>query len=126
MILGVGVDVVHVQRINKWLSIPGLCERFFHPEELETALSKGSAAALSLAARFAAKEALGKAFGTGLRGIKLTDICVYNSHNGKPSIKLSGNARKLFDDLYCKVIHLSLTHERDNAIAMVVLEAQGD
>lgn len=122
MILGVGVDVVHVRRIIRWLEIPGLPERFFHPEELETALSRGGSAALSLAARFAAKEALGKAFGTGLRAMALKDICVYNSHNGRPSIKLYGSAKEKYDELYCKAIHLSLTHESDNAIALVVLE----
>lgn len=123
MILGVGVDIVHVRRIAHWLMVPGLPERFFHPDELSSAMSRGHAVALSLAARFAAKEAFGKAVGTGLRGIRLTDIRVVNNHNGKPEMMLYGTAQEKFRALGCSTIHLSLTHESDNAIAIVVLEA---
>jgi len=123
LILGVGVDVVHVRRIAHWLMVPGLPERFFHPDELSSAMSRGHAVALSLAARFAAKEAFGKAVGTGLRGIRLTDIRVVNNHNGKPEMMLYGTAQEKFRALGCSTIHLSLTHESDNAIAIVVLEA---
>lgn len=123
MILGIGVDVVHVRRLAHWLSVPGLPERFFHPEELASARSRGSGVALSLAARFAAKEAFGKALGTGLSGLRLSDICVINNHNGRPGMSLYGSALARFEALSCTAIHLSLTHERDNAIAMVVLEA---
>jgi len=123
MILGIGVDVVHVKRIAHWLSVAGLPERFFHPDELSSALSRGQGAALSLAARFAAKEAFGKAIGTGLRGIRLADVRILNNHNGKPDMRLYGTALEKFKALGCSTIHLSLTHESDNAIAMVVLEA---
>ena len=123
MIIGIGVDVVHVCRIDRWIGVPGLPERFFHPEELASAMSRGSSTALSLAARFAAKEAFGKALGTGLRGIRLADIRVINNHNGRPDIELYGSARKRFEDSGATRIFLSLTHERDNAIAMVVMEA---
>jgi len=123
VILGVGVDVVHVRRIIHWLSVPGLPERFFHPDELSSARSRGSSVALSLAARFAAKEAFGKAIGTGLRGIRLADICVINNHNGRPDMRLQGSALAKYEALGCSAVHLSLTHESDNAIAMVVLEA---
>ncbi len=124
MILGIGVDVVHVRRLEHWLEVPGLVERFFHPDELATALSRGPGAALSLAARFAAKEALGKALGSGLRGMRLTDIQVINNHNGKPEIRLLGAAAKALDTAGGGAVHLSLTHERDNAIAMVVVESR--
>ena len=66
MILGIGVDVVHVGRIRHWESVPGLVERFFHPEEAADARRRGAGESLSLAARFAAKEAFGKALGTSL------------------------------------------------------------
>lgn len=122
MILGIGVDVVHIRRIERWLTVPGLPERFFHPEELASALSRGASAALSLAARFAAKEALGKAMGTGLRGIRLADIRVINNRDGRPEIELYGTALARLAESGGAKIHLSLTHESDNAIAMVVLE----
>jgi len=124
MIVGIGVDVVHVHRLEHWIAVPGLLARFFHPRELATALSRGSGAALSLAARFAAKEALGKALGTGLAGIVLKDILVVNRHNGRPEMQLFGTARVALERAGAAFIHLSLTHEHDSAIAMIVLEAQ--
>lgn len=122
MILGIGVDVVHVRRIEHWLTVPGLPERFFHPEELSAARSRGDTLSLSLAARFAAKEAFGKALGTGLTGIKLRDIQVENTPYGRPDIVLSGTALEKFRAVGGGRVLLSLTHERDNAIAMVVIE----
>lgn len=122
MISGIGIDVVHVRRMDHWRSVPGLLERFFHPKELAAALAKGSSASLSLAARFAAKEAFGKALGTGLKHIVLKDILVTNRHNGQPEMSLFNTAEKAMEKCGATTIHLSLTHERDNAIAMVVLE----
>jgi holo-[acyl-carrier protein] synthase len=124
MIIGIGVDVIHVHRMERWRKIPGLLERFFHPEELSESLSKGNGAELSLAARFAAKEALGKALGTGLTGIVLKDIMVKNRHNGRPEIAVFGSALAALERSGAHRVHLSLTHEQDNAIAMVVLEAE--
>ncbi|MDR2493634.1 MAG: holo-ACP synthase [Spirochaetaceae bacterium] len=122
MIVGVGIDVVHVHRLERWRATPGLLARFFHPDELSAALSKGSGANLSLAARFAAKEAFGKALGRGLSGIILKDIMVVNRHNGKPEITLFGTALRAFKESGADTAHISLTHEKDNAIALVVLE----
>jgi holo-[acyl-carrier protein] synthase len=126
MIVGIGLDVVHVDRLDRWRRTPGLLERFFNEEELATALSRGSGASLSLAARFAAKEAFGKAIGTGLAGITLKNILVYNNHNGKPCMRLSGNALEALERAGGEIVHLSLTHERDNALAMVVIEGGSD
>ena len=122
MITGIGVDIVKVQRMNRWRRTPGLLERYFHPHELTTALSRGNSADLALAARFAAKEAYGKALGTGFEGIVLSDIMVNNHHNGRPEIHLFGSALAAFKKSGATRIHLSLTHERDYAVAMVVLE----
>ena len=122
MIAGIGIDVVHVQRMKRWREMPELLARYFHPDELSAIQQKGSGAELSLAARFAAKEAFGKALGTGLAGITLKDIMVKNRHNGQPEILLSGTALAALKRSGAVRIHVSLTHERDNAIAMVVLE----
>ena len=122
MILGLGIDIVHVSRMERWERVPGLYQRYFHPEELADALSKGKTSMLSLAARFAAKEAFGKALGTGLRSLKLKDIQVKNNHNGKPDIVLYGAASKAFRASGGKGLHVTLTHERDNAIAVVIIE----
>ncbi|MDR1127799.1 MAG: holo-ACP synthase [Treponema sp.] len=125
MIAGIGVDIVHVRRLERWRNIPGLLERYFHPDELLSVMNKGPGAALSLAGRFAAKEAFGKALGTGLKGIVLKDIVVVNRHNGSPVIELFGTARRALEKSGAGRIHISLTHEQDNAVAMVVLETEG-
>lgn len=122
MIVGIGLDVVHVSRLERWQKTPGLLERYFHPDELAASMNRGSGAVLSLSARFAAKEAFGKAIGTGLSGITLKNILVLNNHNGKPCMQLFGNALEAFRVAGGEIIHLSLTHERDNALAMVVIE----
>ena len=122
MITGIGVDVVHAGRMERWRNTPGILERYFHPMELSDALSKGSSVVLSLAARFAAKEAFGKALGTGLAGIVLKDIMVKNHHNGKPEIEIFGSALAAFSKSGANRIHVSLTHEKENATAMVLLE----
>jgi holo-[acyl-carrier protein] synthase len=122
VIIGIGVDVIHVNRMEHWRIIPGLLERYFHPQELSAALKKGAGANLSLAARFAAKEAFGKALGTGLAGIVLKDIMVENHFNGQPVVKVFNTALRALEKSGALRIHISLTHERDNAIAMVVLE----
>ena len=122
MIVGIGVDIVHVDRLKRWTKIPGIIERYFHPMEIIDAQARGSSINVSLAARFAAKEALGKAFGTGLKGIQLKDIQVVSNHNGKPDICVHGTALKAFEQSGAKNIFVSMTHEHDNAVAMVVLE----
>jgi holo-[acyl-carrier protein] synthase len=122
VITGIGVDMVRAHRMEKWRRVPGLLERWFHPLELEDARAKGAAASLSLAARFAAKEAFGKALGTGLAGITLKDIRVRNRSGGQPEILVSGDAEAALGRSGAARVHLSLTHESGSAIAMVVLE----
>jgi holo-[acyl-carrier protein] synthase len=122
MITGVGIDVVQVKRMEGWREKPGLLERYFHSSELAAVVSRGASAYLSLAARFAAKEAFGKALGTGLSNIVLKDIMIINRDNGRPEMHLSGTALAALENSGANRVHISLTHERDNAVAMVVLE----
>jgi holo-[acyl-carrier protein] synthase len=122
MITGIGVDMIEVKRMERWLDNSSLLERYFNPQEIALAFSRKKSAAQTLAARFAAKEAFGKALGTGLARIELKDIIVINSDNGKPDIKLTGTAKNEFEKSGANKAHLSITHERENAIAMIVLE----
>jgi len=122
MILGIGIDVVHVYRLKRWEKIPGLFQRFFHDDELKAALPKGEAGILSLAARFAAKEAFGKALGTGLHGFSLKEIEVMNDQLGKPYLRVHGRALEALEKLGGRKVNISLSHERDNALAVVVIE----
>ena len=122
MIKGTGVDIVEIKRMEHWLSNTKLLERFFHSDEVIYSLSRGKNAAHSLAARFAAKEALGKALGTGIKNISLNDILVYNDENGKPEMRLFGSAKGKLEKSGAQKIHVSLSHEKQNAIAMIILE----
>lgn len=126
MISGIGIDVVQVSRMRHWVDDPGLLERYFHPLEIRTAMERGEAAVLSLAARFAAKEAFGKALGTGLRGISLKEIRISNNNLGKPDVALTGTALEAFRRAGGHRILCSLTHEVDNAIALIVIEGNPD
>lgn len=120
MILGIGIDIVHTSRMSRWHG--ALLIRYFHPNELAEVKKRVSTMDHSLAARFAAKEAFGKALGTGLSGLTLRDIEVVNDKNGKPSIRLHGSALDRFERAGGAGLFLSLTHESDNAIAVVVIE----
>lgn len=122
MILGIGIDIVKIGRMKAWRHQAELLKRFFHPDEIEDAEKRGAYGIQSLAARFAAKEAYGKALGTGLRDMKLSDIRIENDPNGKPHICLDGGALARFRTIGGSGIFVSLTHESDNAIAVVVIE----
>ena len=124
MIEGIGVDIVLVHRMEKWKKAHGLLERYFHPDELSLLFEKGNGAAMFLAARFAAKEAFVKALGTGFAGILLKDIVVRNRDNGQPEMQVYGTALAAMKQSRASCIHISLSHEKDNAIAMVVLESR--
>lgn len=124
MIHGVGIDVVEVARMQAWMNKPELLERYFHPAELEDIRSRGDSAVLSAAARFAAKEAYGKALGSGMRGIRLQDIQVRNDEYGKPEMFLYHTAAAALKRSGAWRVHLSMSHEREHALAMVVIETR--
>lgn len=121
MIIGIGTDIIEIERIKKAIQTrPKLGERIFTSRELEYCSTKGNTFA-SLAARFAAKEAVAKALGTGIEGFKWLDIEVFNDEKGKPEIKLSNQALVKGQDLGVKKIEISLSHCKEYAVAMVVL-----
>jgi holo-[acyl-carrier protein] synthase len=122
LITGIGIDMVQIRRMERWRQRPGLLERYFHPGELAAVLAKKGGAVHSLAARFAAKEAFGKALGTGFAGMALRDIMVVSHPSGRPEMQVMGTAMEALKKNGANRIHLSLTHEQDNAAAMVVLE----
>ena len=122
MIAGIGIDLVNIRRMEKWLLNEKLLDRYFHPDEIAVVLSSGKSAAQSLAARFAAKEAFGKALGTGLSGFMLKDIMIANNEDGRPQMRAFDSAKTALEKYGADRIHISLTHEGDNALAMVVLE----
>lgn len=122
MIFGIGVDIADVRRFEKWVQKPELAARFFHAAELPLRGTLG-AQCRHLAARFAAKEAFSKALGTGIRGFSLKDIWIENDEAGKPELRFCGSAEKELRRLCgaCTVF-VSLSHEKEYAIAFVVID----
>lgn len=127
MILGLGTDIVAVQRIERVIKDnPRFVEKVFSLGEQEYCSSKANPAQ-SYAARFAAKEAFMKALGTGWdEGISWTQIEVINDAKGKPCLKLSGATEDIAKSRGTELIHLSLSHEKDYAIATVILEIKSE
>ena len=123
MIIADGCDLIEIERIAKALQRENFCTRIYTAEELRYAESKKDLRkAASLAAVFAAKEAVAKALGVGLGQIGWSEIEVRHDELGKPFVALSGRARALAEERGVKNIHLSLSHSREYALAMVILE----
>ena len=123
MIIADGCDLIEIERIAKALQRENFCTRIYTAAELSYAESKkNQRKAASLAAVFAAKEAVAKALGVGLGQIGWREIEVRHDELGKPFVALSGRARVLAEERGVKNIHLSLSHSREYALAMVILE----
>lgn len=124
MIVGTGVDIAEVPRIAASIERFGrrFTERVFTPDEIRYCESKANKAE-RYAARFAAKEAVMKAIGTGWRhGVTWQDIEVKRAPGGRPVLSLTGRAAEFYAKLGATRAHLSLTHTTESAMAYVVLE----
>jgi holo-[acyl-carrier protein] synthase len=128
VIVGIGVDVVDVGRVRKSLDRFG--DRFAGKvlSEAERArFGKSRDKAAWLAKRFAAKEAAAKALGTGMRaGVHFSQITVARKSSGAPLIELSGAAAERAATLGAGTMHVSISDEKDYAVAFVVLEGLAD
>ncbi|MDQ1720986.1 MAG: holo-[acyl-carrier protein] synthase [Pseudonocardiales bacterium] len=121
MIIGVGIDVVPVARFESAsLRTKQLIERLFTPTERFTALGVARTAE-SLAARFAAKEAVAKAMGSP-GGMSWHDAEVVVDGNGRPSLIIGGTVARKADELGIRSWHLSLSHDGGVASAVVIAE----
>ena len=116
MIVGVGIDVVDIDRFEEALErTPGLRDRLFTPGEAVRPPA-------SLAARFAAKEALAKALGAPV-GMAWHDAEVGSESSGRPVLEMRGTVLARADELGVASVHLSLSHDAGVASAVVVLES---
>lgn len=97
-------------------------QRYFSPEEQQHIRGRAAGAAASAAACFAAKEAFVKALDSGFSGIAPSDVCVVHDEAGAPSYLLRGEALLRAQKRGVVHMHLSLSHERDMAVAFAVLE----
>lgn len=122
MIVGIGCDIIEIERIARAIKSESFIRRVFTAEEAAYCQRRGEQAAASFAARFAAKEAVLKALGTGLREGSLQEIAVDNDGLGKPLVQLSGHFAMLAKQLGVKNIQISLSHSRELATAYVIME----
>lgn len=116
-----GIDIIRIERIKRAVDRGGqrFLERVFTPAELsicERSLQR-------LAGRFAAKEAVSKALGTGFwsKGVGLQDLEILSSESGEPELHLHGAALARYRELEVKDLALSISHEKEYAVAVCVL-----
>ncbi len=125
MVLGTGTDLVEIARIEQ--SIDRYGERFlrrvFTPGEIAYCERKRKTSGESYAARFAAKEAGAKALGTGIaHGVYWREIEVRREPGARPTLHFSGRAAARAERMGVRQVHLSLSHGRESAIAVVLIE----
>ncbi|MBI3541915.1 MAG: holo-ACP synthase [Deltaproteobacteria bacterium] len=131
MILGVGLDLIEVSRVESAIRKQGapFLERIGRPAEHKAAPAKSAASARRAeywAARFAAKEAFAKALGTGIGAtVPFRSVGVVKSASGKPELEYSLELKRVLKRRGVTKAHLSLTHTAQYAAAMVVLEGKG-
>jgi holo-[acyl-carrier protein] synthase len=124
LIVGLGVDITEVERIEAAIGRHGqpFLKRVFTPNEIEYC-ERFRNKFERFAGRFAAKEATMKALGTGWgRGVRWVDIEVAREAGGRPTIRLAGEAAKIAGGLGVKRISVSITHTEKEALAQVIFE----
>lgn len=122
MIYGIGTDIVEIDRIKNILKdTPKFIEKIFSKHEIEYLKSRNMRPEY-VAGRFASKEAVSKAMGTGFRGFDFKDIEIDSTALGKPVVILRGKAKLLAQKNGKYKIHLSISHSVQNAIAYAIME----
>ncbi len=125
MIIGTGVDIVKIARIERILETnrDSFLERIFTDEEIEYIKNKNYNAQ-TISGLFAAKEAVSKVLGTGIGKVNWKHIKVYYDEKGKPHVKLNSQ-EEIMDSLNIDKIHVSISHEREYAVAFAIGENYG-
>ncbi|MCR4437634.1 MAG: holo-ACP synthase [bacterium] len=124
MVVGVGIDIIEIARVDEQVRRHGerFLTRVFAPEEVAYC-ERMAHRAQHYAVRFAAKEATFKALGTGWQdGLSWQDVVLVNDHQGKPSVSLRGRAKELAERQGVTQVHVSVSHSKESAAAVVVLE----
>jgi len=121
MVIGIGIDVVEIQRIEKAIQTPAFLARVFTEQEQAYCEKRGRQRAASYAARFAGKEAVLKALGTGFSGGTWQDIEILSGKQGQPQVVLRGHFAEVAKQLKVSKVHISLTHAQLYAAAQALL-----
>ncbi|MDD4681189.1 MAG: holo-ACP synthase [Clostridia bacterium] len=122
-----GVDMVEIERVKDSIDKLGesFIQRIFTPAEIEYCENRRSGKYESYTARFAAKEAISKALGTGFtQGVGLKGIELIATESGKPEVILHGRTKERFISIGGTAIDISMTHCRDYAVAFAVIQTK--
>ncbi|WP_294522137.1 holo-ACP synthase [uncultured Anaerovibrio sp.] len=122
MIIGIGVDIIELDRVRKAVEREAFIQKVYTAAEIDYCQSRGRSSVQSFAGRFAAKEAILKAFGTGLRNGSMQDIEIVNDELGCPKVHLSGWFEGFAREKSVKKIWVSISHSKDSAVAQCVIE----
>ena len=124
MIYGIGTDIVNISRIKKMDSLKSFSEKILSANELKISSSYDANKFIAyLAKQFACKEALSKAFGTGIRKpILFKELEILRDEKGKPYFNPLGDVKKAIINLGITKTHVSLADESEHAIAFAILE----
>lgn len=119
----IGNDIVYLPRMQKLFESKGIPSKIYTAEEKEHVMElKLDARKIErMAGKYAVKEAVVKAMGTGLGEIQLVDVEVLADECGKPTVNLTGKAKEFFDSLY-RNIDVSISHDGDYVFAVCILE----
>jgi holo-[acyl-carrier protein] synthase len=122
MIVGIGLDLCDVRRLERALTRAGFRERVFAGSEIRDC-DRRARRHVHYAARFAAKEAFFKAIGTGWgKGVGWRDVVVERRGDGPPRLQIAGAAARHAEAMGVRQTHLTIAHDGDYAVAVVVLE----
>ena len=122
MILGVGIDLVEIQKIEVSIQSEAFVSKVFTSAEMQ-AVDRYKNKAEHLSGKFAAKEAFMKAIGAGIRQeIWFTQIEVLSDESGKPQVQVRGEAGKRLEEVGAKRVHVSISHSGGMAVAVVILD----
>ncbi len=114
-----GIDIIEISRFDSACQRqPRLLKRLFTDKELDVVKEQNTS---SLAVRFAGKEAVFKALGTGLRGLSWHDVEIISNEYGEPVVYLSERAQRIAQIRGVRNVRVSLSHSRESAVAMAVL-----
>ncbi|MDP4091900.1 MAG: holo-ACP synthase [Bacillota bacterium] len=119
-----GIDIIEIDRVQKSIEAhSSFINKVFSDREIELCNKRKSARFQSYAARFAAKEAVSKAFGTGIgKDVGWKEIEILSDENGKPVIQLSGKSEELYKRIGAVDISISLSHCTNTAVACAVIQ----
>lgn len=124
LIVGVGIDIIEISRIRDATEKnASFIEKIYTENEIEYLKSRNFRPEY-LAGRFAAKEAISKALGTGIFQYSMKEIEIDRNVNGKPVVILRGKAKQIAQKFGDYKVHISISHSRENAVAYAILEVK--